>query len=91
MGALTIAFFGFAGLCGAVRLVMGPTLADRVVALDVSLISMMGAIAVDAARRSDTTYLVALVVLSIIGFTTTVAASRFIEDNESSPPHGVDP
>jgi multicomponent Na+:H+ antiporter subunit F len=88
MEELAIAFFVFAGACGAVRLVKGPTLADRVVALDVALISLMGAIAVDAARRSDTTYLITLVVLSIIAFTATVAASRFIEDHESSVVQG---
>lgn len=76
--------FAIAGVCGAIRLTRGPTLADRVVALDVSLISLMGAITVDAARRSDTTYLIALVVLAIIGFTATVAASRFIEDDPPS-------
>jgi multicomponent Na+:H+ antiporter subunit F len=86
MEVVAIVCFSIAGLCGAIRLTRGPTLADRVVALDVSLISLMGAIAVDAARRSDTTYLVTLVVLAIIGFTATVAASRFIEDG---PPAGA--
>ncbi len=80
MEIVALVCFAIAGLCGAIRLTRGPTLADRVVALDVALISLMGAIAVDAARRSDTTYLVTLVVLAIIGFTATVAASRFIED-----------
>ena len=79
--------FAIAGLCGTIRLTRGPSLADRVIALDVSLISLMGAITVDAARRSDTTYLIALVVLAIIGFTATVAASRFIED--SPPPESA--
>ena len=76
-----IAIYGFtiAGLCGGYRLIAGPSLADRIIALDVTLISLMGALTVDAARRDDTTYLVMLVVLAIIGFTATVAASRFIE------------
>jgi multicomponent Na+:H+ antiporter subunit F len=76
----TLALIGFliAGLCGAFRLLAGPDLADRIIALDVTLISLMGAIAVDAARRDDTTNLVLLVVLAIIGFTATIAASRFL-------------
>ena len=81
---ITIACFLVAGACGVVRLILGPSLADRVVALDVTLVGLMGAIAVDAARRDDTTYLITLVVLSIVGFTATLAASRFIEDDELS-------
>ena len=80
-----IACFAVAGLCGAYRLLAGPHLADRVMALDVMLVSLMGAITVDAARRHDTTYLVLLVVIAIIGFTATVAAGRFIEHE---PPTG---
>ncbi|MEM7340094.1 MAG: monovalent cation/H+ antiporter complex subunit F [Actinomycetota bacterium] len=74
-----MAIFGIGGLCGAFRLVRGPGMADRVIALDVMLISFMGVIAVDAARRDDRTNLIILVVLAIIGFTATVAASRFLE------------
>ncbi len=77
---LAIAGFTLAGFCGAYRLLIGPALADRIMALDVTLISLMGAITVDAARREDPTNLIMLVVLAIIGFTATVAASRFIED-----------
>jgi len=40
----------------------------------------MGAITIQAARSNNTTYLVLLVVLAIVGFTATVAASRFVED-----------
>ncbi len=80
--------FAIAGLCNGYRLLAGPSLADRIIALDVTLISLMGAITVDAARRNDTTNLVLLVVLAIIGFTATVAASRFLEHDEHVA-HGV--
>jgi multicomponent Na+:H+ antiporter subunit F len=79
---IAICGFTIAGLCGAYRLLVGPSLADRIIALDVTLMSLMGAITVDAARRNDTTNLVMLVVLAIIGFTATVAASRFLEHDE---------
>ncbi len=77
---MTVALIGFlfAGLCGTVRLLRGPNLADRIIAMDVTLVSLMGAIAVDAANRDDPANLVLLVVVSIIGFTATVAASRFL-------------
>lgn len=81
-----ICCFGIAGLCGTYRLLIGPDLADRVMALDLILISLMGAITVDSARRNDTTYLVLLVVIAIIGFTATVAASKFIEHEHRRHP-----
>lgn len=81
LGAIVL--FGIAGLCGTVRLMVGPNLADRVMALDVTLISLMGAIVVDAARRDDTTYLILLVVIAIVGFTATLSASRFLESDTS--------
>lgn len=79
IATLAIAGFGLACLCGAARLVIGPSLADRIIAIDVTLVSLMGAITVDAARRDDPTNLVILVVLAIIGFTGTVTASQFLE------------
>ena len=82
--AIAFGCFGLAGLCGAWRLLAGPDLADRIIALDVILISLMGAITVHAARSGDGTYLVLLVVLSIVGFTATVAASRFVEDEANT-------
>ena len=61
------------------RIVTGPTLADRVIALDLALVVLMVAIAVDGINRRDTTWLNLLVVIAIIGFTATVAATQFIE------------
>jgi len=85
MYAVAIVLFGLAGLCGTGRLLIGPSLADRVIALDVTLMSLMGAITVDAARRNDTTYLILLVVVAIVGFTATVTASRFLEYEADHP------
>lgn len=79
IAGLALGAFALAALGAAYRLLRGPTLADRIAALDVALISLMGAIAVDAASTGDTVYLDLLVVIAIVGFTATVAASRFIE------------
>lgn len=80
-----VALLGFAvgGLGGAVRLVWGPTLADRVAALDVALLSLMGAVVVDAVDRHSTEHLDLLVVIAIVGFTATTAASRFLAEGET--------
>ncbi len=74
--------FIVAGACALVRLLIGPTLADRVVALDVALVSLMAGIAIDAAATGDRSALVLPAVIAIIGFTATVAVSRFIERQE---------
>ena len=83
---MTIVLAGFfvAAGCATIRLLLGPSLADRVIALDVALISLMGAIATDTAVTGDTTHLNLLVVIAIVGFTATVAASRFIEHADQS-------
>ena len=80
MTALAMAGFAFAGLCGVYRVLKGPSLADRIMALDLMLTSLMGAIVIDAVQRNDTRYLILPVVLAIIGFTATVAGARFVED-----------
>ncbi len=79
---LVVGGFVVAGICAGLRLLRGPSLADRIVALDVALMSLMGAIAVDAADSGSTTNLDLLVVIAIVGFTATVAASRFIEHQD---------
>lgn len=76
---IAIAGFGFAGLCAIYRLLRGPSLADRMIAVEVAVMSLMAAVIVDAARRGDPTFLVALVVLALVGLVGTFAASRYLE------------
>lgn len=75
-----------AAACAVVRILLGPTLADRVIALDVGLVSLMAAIAIDAADRGDTTLLNLLAVVAIVGFAATVAVTRYLEQR----PTGAD-
>ncbi len=81
MSVVAIAYAGlFIGAIAAVyRLVVGPTLADRVIALDLLLVALMTAIVIDAADRNTTTWLNLLAVIAVVGFTATVAVSRFME------------
>lgn len=66
-------------LMAIIRVLMGPSLADRIVALDVALLSLMGGIAVRAADEETTSGLYLVAVIAVIGFTATLAATRFIE------------
>jgi multicomponent Na+:H+ antiporter subunit F len=69
-----------AGACFFARLVWGPTLADRVVALDGLVVTLISAIALDAARTSSPLFVDAVVVIALVGFVGTAAAARFIEE-----------
>ncbi|MGA9277081.1 monovalent cation/H+ antiporter complex subunit F [Ilumatobacter sp.] len=84
MTVVVIAYLGLmvAAATAVYRLVVGPTLADRVIALDLLLVALMTAIVIDAADRGTTAWLNLLVVIAIIGFTATVAVSRFMERHE---------
>lgn len=73
-GALAVA----AALC-TVRLLRGPSLADRIVALDSLLVVIVCGIAVETARTRSGTHLNLLVVAALLGFVGTVTVARFIE------------
>lgn len=71
--------FAGAGLC-LVRLVRGPSVADRIVALDALLLITVSAIAVLAVRYDTTVYLPVLVVAALIAFIGTITVARFIDE-----------
>ncbi len=77
----SVAFAGIivSGLLCMLRLIRGPSLADRIVALDALLVFIVSGIAVDAARTGRGTYLDVLVVAALLGFVGTVNVARFIE------------
>jgi multicomponent Na+:H+ antiporter subunit F len=79
MIALVFVLLASAGLCFFIRLVIGPSLADRVVALDGLVITVVAAVTVDAARTGSPRFLDAVVVIAVVGFVGTTAAARFIE------------
>jgi multicomponent Na+:H+ antiporter subunit F len=76
---IAIGIFLVAGILSGIRLVRGPSLADRVISLDAALVALMGAIGTRVAETGDTLYIGVLVVIAIVAFTATVALSRFIE------------
>jgi multicomponent Na+:H+ antiporter subunit F len=66
-------------LIAAIRLVRGPTLPDRVVAMDLIGVLVLGTIVVGAAATDERAFLDAAVVIALIGFVGTVAYARYIE------------
>jgi multicomponent Na+:H+ antiporter subunit F len=60
------------------RFVVGPTLPDRVLALDLLVTVAIGFIAVIGIRTGFTLYLDIAIALGLVGFLATVAFARFI-------------
>jgi multicomponent Na+:H+ antiporter subunit F len=83
--ASTIAFgtLGVAALLCLVRMIRGPRLADRIVALDTLLLMVVSGIAVQAAVSGDDTYLDVMVVAALLAFAGTSMVANFIEKRGS--------
>ena len=69
---------GIAFLLTVWRVVRGPTLPDRVIALDMLVGIVMGFIALIAIRTGFTLYIDIAISLGLVGFLATVAFARFI-------------
>jgi multicomponent Na+:H+ antiporter subunit F len=64
---------------GFLRLAMGPSLADRVVALDMMTITIVVFCGLFAISTRDAAFLDVAIVLALIGFLATVALARYAE------------
>jgi multicomponent Na+:H+ antiporter subunit F len=76
-GALVLLVLGGAGFLA--RAIIGPSLADRVVAIDGLVVTIVAAILVNSIRIDSTRFLDVAVVAAFIGFVGTTAGARFIE------------
>jgi multicomponent Na+:H+ antiporter subunit F len=68
-----------------IRLVLGPTLPDRVVALDLITILGLGMLTVYAVASGESVYLDIGIVLALVTFLATVAFAYFIESGTPVP------
>jgi multicomponent Na+:H+ antiporter subunit F len=66
-------------MMSVVRLLRGPSIADRAVALDQIAVQVVGIIILYSVRVDDPVYLDAALVVGLIGFLTTLAFARYIE------------
>lgn len=88
LGALLLAI-----VLAFVRLVRGPSMPDRVVALDTIAFLTIGILAVFAVAAGQPAFLDAAITLALVGFLATVAFARYAEqsparrgEGERSPP-----
>jgi multicomponent Na+:H+ antiporter subunit F len=78
LGVLSVAL-----LITVVRVIIGPTLPDRVVALDMLVAIAIGFIAVLGIRTGQTLYADIAIALGLVGFLATVAFARFVLQRRS--------
>jgi multicomponent Na+:H+ antiporter subunit F len=76
---LALALLATAGALLVVRIVIGPSVADRVVAVDALLVVVISGLAVNAAATGRTAFVDVAVVVGLLGFVGTGVAARFIE------------
>lgn len=72
-----VAVLGVAALLLVARISLGPTMLDRVVALDALVAVIICGLALEAAVHRHTTTLPVLVVLALLGFVGSVSVARF--------------
>lgn len=77
--SIALALLVLAGVLCLIRLIRGPSLANRIVALDALLLMVVSGLAVQAAITGEDTYLDAMVVAALLGFTGTGLIAKFIE------------
>jgi multicomponent Na+:H+ antiporter subunit F len=75
---LTLVILGLALLMSLVRIVKGPTLPDRVVAMDLFGVLVVGLIVVLAGWSGVRATLDAAIVIALIGFLGTVAYATYV-------------
>ena len=69
--------------CFGYRLARGPSLTDRVVALDGLLLTGVATIATHATQTGNGSFLPVAVVVTLVGFVSTAIIARFIETRGS--------
>jgi multicomponent Na+:H+ antiporter subunit F len=75
----TLATLGVALIVSFIRLVKGPTLPDRVVAMDLIGVLVVGLIVVLAGRSGVRATLDAAIVIALVGFLGTIAYATYVE------------
>jgi multicomponent Na+:H+ antiporter subunit F len=63
----------------AIRLIKGPTLADRIVALDMMTVQLVSFGGLSALQARSAAFLDVAVVLALVGFLATVCLARYLE------------
>lgn len=80
---LALVILSVSMLLAVARVVLGPTLPDRVLALDMLVAIAIGFIAVLGLRTGEALYADIAIALGLVGFLATVAFARFVLQRRS--------
>ena len=78
-GMWLLGFLGLAQLLALLRLLRGPTLADRIVALDLLTTIGVGMCGIYAVTMDKPVFLDVAIIMALISFVGTVALARYLE------------
>ncbi len=76
--AITFVTLALAQVFSMVRLVLGPTSGDRILALDTMVINSLGLVIVLGIQQGVQIYFEVALLIAMLGFVSTVALARFI-------------
>ncbi len=74
-----------AGVCFGYRLWRGPTVVDRVIAVDGLIVVGVAGLVVNAMRTGLGSFVPVAVVASLVGFVSTAVVARYIEGRAAEP------
>ena len=87
---IAFALLLLAGLGAFARVVRGPSLADRVIALDLLSVTLVAFAAVYAVRSGEVAFLDVSLALALVAFFTTVVFARYVEQRAGTPDGSAD-
>ncbi|HLR70735.1 MAG TPA: Na(+)/H(+) antiporter subunit F1 [Pseudogracilibacillus sp.] len=76
---VSLILFGVALLITFIRIVVGPTFPDRVIAMDVIGVNLISAIAIISILFQTRAFYDVILVLGILAFISTISYSKFLE------------
>lgn len=76
---LALAFFGIAIALSLFRVIKGPSMPDRAIALDTIGVNLISSIAIVSIVLHTKAFLEAILILGILAFIGTIAFSKYIE------------
>lgn len=80
--ALSLTVFGL--IAGCIRMIKGPSAADRIVSLDFVTVLMIAITSLLALQLDNSAYLDLGLALALVGFLATVAFARYVEINPAN-------
>lgn len=79
---IALSLYILAILLALYRIIRGPSMPDRVVALDMIGVNLISAVAVFSVALNTHAYLEVILIVGILAFISTIALARFVERGE---------